>query len=32
MDKLVDELIEKETLEAEYIINTLNSFLNEKNQ
>tara|TARA_B100000965_G_scaffold396926_1_gene412646 strand:+ start:65 stop:1486 length:1422 start_codon:yes stop_codon:yes gene_type:complete len=27
MDELVDELIDKETLEAEYVINTLNSFL-----
>ena len=27
MDMLVDELIDKETLEAEYVINTLNSYL-----
>ena len=27
MDMLVDELIDKETLEAEYVVNTLNSYL-----
>ena len=31
MDTLVDELIDKETLDAEYIINTLNSFLSKSN-
>ena len=27
MDKLVDELLEKETLDAEYVIDSLNSFI-----
>ena len=30
MDTLVDELIEKETLEAEFVINSLNSYLSTK--
>ena len=32
MDSLADELIDKETLEAEYIINSLNSFLSKTNK
>ena len=30
MDKLVDELIDKETIEADYVINSLNYFLSNK--
>ena len=30
MDKLVDELIDKETIEADYVINSLNCFLSNK--
>jgi len=30
MDILVDELVEKETLEAEYVISTVNSYLSDK--
>ena len=32
MDQLVDELIDKETLDAEYIITSLNSFLSKQKQ
>ena len=32
MDNLVDELIDKETLDAQYIISALNSFLSTNNK